>query len=480
MKLKMGKREQSAAITFMLFLAICSAVASLTVLIFAPSKYTILCLLPLSFGLLSCIFGKNYTLLGNSITVTLLLGLLFLRNVITPVMMSLGTNASASSVDTTEKIPYAVLLLVYEQLAIFLAVYYFAPKIKAHLSNKNIREYDISKTHLNWFIIILSLIALFVAVLLIVYPQLSATYSFGMVGNEEDTIALIRRRIRMDEEVPGIPRNLFRLLAEILRWGSPIIVTLKLYMSKLQNWLKILLSLAVTVGVALLVSETVATSLFIVVSVFFLMYKLYRGHGSGVIVVAFVAAAIAAAAALLIKSVVDGSELNLGGIAQILQAYLSGPDNVAIAAMIEEPVTAEQILGDTFGFIPLVMYFFQELPNTRELFNFTFFGNSELQTQIIPMISQGARYFTPFLAPIFSIIVVRLALVWEMRAYKRQELLYCAIMIVACVCFSMGAAMYSASLVLQQFFTYILPLMLMYYFISAVIYKKSTKALSAE
>ena len=266
-----------------------------------------------------------------------------------------------------------------------------------------------------------------------------------------------------------IKRRLLEVFAELLRWMIPIIVSLKLYLSKLKNWFKVILSMGIAVCVALFVSDTVATSLFIVIANFFLTYRLYKGNGSSLVVISSIGVVIVAVLALFVKSFGSGLETaDISNITGTLQAYFAGPDNVAIAAMINEPVTISQILGDTFGFIPFVMYFFQNLPNTRELFNFAFWGKTGIETQIIPMISQGARYFTPIFAPVFTIFIVRLALVWEKRAYEKHELVNCIILIIASVCFAMSVGMYSASLVLQLFFNYVFPLIFLYHFISDV------------
>ena len=454
---------------YMVFLVfICSVISCGVIIFYASYKYILLCLLPLGFGLFSLIFRNSYSIVGQSITVTLLIAMMFMRSVITPVIMSLGSDVSISSVDTTGKISYAVFLLLYEQLAIWGTIYYFAPKIKKSLLNTSIHEYGISITHLRWFTVIASLLALIVAVLLMFYPLLSAYYEIGISGDDATNIKLVQRYILMDETVPKIPRYLFELSSKLLRWMIPIIVILKLYLSKMKNWTKVILSMAMIVCVAMVVSGTIATSFFLVIAAFFLIYTLYEGQGGKLVLVPSVALVLVATSALFIKNLRSGGELDVNKIAGILQAYFAGPDNVAIAAMIDDPITINQILGDTLGGIPYMMHFFKDLPSTRVLFNAVFWGTIGKENQIIPMIAQGARYFTPILATMLTVVIVRCALVWEKRALEKHELLNYAIAVNACVCFAMGVGMYSASLVLQLFFNYIFPLMFIYHFISVV------------
>ena len=457
------------SISFIFIVLICSISLSLTIFLRATDKYKVLCFLPLTFGFFSLIFCECYLLVGKSIAVTLLIAIMCFRSVFIPMLMSFCVNASISTVDTKSKLPYAVFLLIYEQLAIFGTIYYYIPKIKKCIFNKSINEYHISEIHLKWFTRIAAILALVVVFLLISYPLLAVSYDIGIFSNTDINIELGNRRIHIDEMVPKIPRYLFEVFAELLRWMIPIIVSLKLYLSKLKNWFKVILSMGIAVCAALFVSDTVATSLFIVIANFFLTYRLYKGNGSSLVVISSIGVVIVAVLALFVKSFGSGLETaDISNITGTLQAYFAGPDNVAIAAMINEPVTISQILGDTFGFIPFVMYFFQNLPNTRELFNFAFWGKTGIETQIIPMISQGARYFTPIFAPVFTIFIVRLALVWEKRAYEKHELVNCIILIIASVCFAMSVGMYSASLVLQLFFNYVFPLIFLYHFISDV------------
>ena len=456
-------------LSYMVFLVLIGSVVSCGVIIsYASDKYILLCLLPLGFGLFSIIFRDCYSIVGKSITITLLLAIMFLRSVITPVMMSLGADVSISSVDTTYKISYAVFLLLYEQFAIWVMIYYFVPKIKKNIQNRSVKEYYISRTHLRWFTVIALLLALIVAALLVFYPLLSAYYEIGISGDEATNIKLVQRYILMDETVPKIPRYLFELSAKLLRWMIPIIVVLKLYLSKMKNWMKVILSMAMIVCVAMVVSGTIATSFFLIIAAFFLIYTLYEGQGGKLVLVPSAALILVATSALFIKNLGSGGELEVDKIAGILQAYFAGPDNVAIAAMIEDPIAVNQILGDTLGFMPYIMHFFKDLPNTRVLFNAVFWGALGKENQIIPMIAQGARYFTPILAPILTVVIVRCALAWEKRALEKHELLNYAIGVNACVCFAMGVGMYSASLVLQLFLNYIFPLMFIYHFISVV------------
>ena len=467
MRIKIVTGNKSVLMSILGVVLCCSFFAFFTIAFCSTDKYMILCLLPLVFGLFSLFFCECYSLIGKSITITLLVAILFLKNIIMPLIMSFCTTATISSVNTEPKLTYAVFLLIYEQLAVFGTIYYNIPRMKKWIFNKPIKEYAISKVHLKWFIRIVVLLALIIIVLLVAYPLLSVFYRIGVSGDTNTNIELARRRILMSEAVPMIPRYMFAVFAELLRWMVPIVVTLKLYLSKLKNWLKVILSMGIAVCVALIVSDTVATSLFIVISIFFLVYRLYKGNGSGLVIISSVGVVIFAVMALFIKSFGSGVEtFKIDEIAGVLQAYFSGPDNVAITAMIDEPVTISQIFGDVFGFIPFVMHFFKNLPNTRILFNTVFWGTTGIETQIIPMISQGARYFTPILAPIFTILVVQCSLVWEKRVYEKRELLHCVILIIACVCFSMGVGMYSASLIMQQFFAYIFPLFFLYRFIS--------------
>ena len=125
-------------------------------------------------------------------------------------------------------------------------------------------------------------------------------------------------------------------------------------------------------------------------------------------------------------------------------------------------------MGDILKFIPYMMYFFKELPSSNIVFNQTYWGSTDITTQIIPMISQGARHFTVILAPIYTAIVTNIAIKWETKATNKNELLDYAVCAIGCVCFSMAVAMYNASLCIQLYLNYVFPIQLMVWFIKKI------------
>jgi len=146
--------------------------------------------------------------------------------------------------------------------------------------------------------------------------------------------------------------------------------------------------------------------------------------------------------------------------AQLLQAYFSGPENVAVALAIDSPFGLNEAIGNIFKFIPYIMYFFKEFISSNSLFNYTFWGRSGIESQIIPMISQGARCFSVVLAPLFIVIISNIAISSEIKAYQKNTLFDFTIFTIMGICFSIATFMYSASLCIQLFFNYIFPIMI--------------------
>lgn len=85
-----------------------------------PTYYNLLPLLPISFGLISCVFANIYNYFFRSISVTIIIATYFMRLVIVPVFMSFG--GYTSKITNTEVLFYvdnAILLMIFEMIIVF-------------------------------------------------------------------------------------------------------------------------------------------------------------------------------------------------------------------------------------------------------------------------------------------------------------------------------------------------------------------------
>ena len=433
-------------------------------------KYTWLILLPISFGVISILFNGVYRLIGKSITVTLLIALMFLKNVIIPIFMALGDGFFAAHVDTASKMLPAVLLEIYEELVVFIVLNWRLKRLGKSISNAYMGVFDVRKDKVKAFSLITFIILLIAIGCFVLYPQLASYISIGVSGDTDKTIQQVRMQILMKETVPTLFYYTYTFAVNVLRWIVPAMVMFRLYLSHKRETTKIVLSFLVIGLSVIMMTDTVAVSVYIALAFSLLMCKMYPTQRKRILTFSVLAVGIAGAALLFIKTFGSGEFKNtaIGEIAYMLQAYFSGPENVAVALEINASPSVSETVGDILKFIPYMMYFFKELPSSNIVFNQTYWGSTDITTQIIPMISQGARHFTVILAPIYTAIVTNIAIKWETKATNKNELLDYAVCAIGCVCFSMAVAMYNGSLCIQLYLNYVFPIQLMVWFIKKI------------
>ena len=433
-------------------------------------KYTWLILLPISFGVISILFNGVYRLIGKSITVTLLIALMFLKNVIIPIFMAMGDGYFAAHVDTASKMLPAVLLEIYEELVVFIVLNWRLKRLGKSISNAYMGVLEVRKDKVKAFSLITFIILLVAVGCFALYPQLVFYISIGVSGDADKTIQQVRMQMLMKETVPTLFYYTHMFAVNILRWIVPAMVMFRLYLSHKRETIKIILSFLVIGLSVIMMTDTVAVSVYIALAFSLLMCKMYPTQRKRILTFSVLAVGIAGAALLFIKTFGSGEFKNtaIGEIAYMLQAYFSGPENVAVALEISASPSFSEIAGDILKFIPYMMYFFKELPSSNVVFNQTYWGSTDITTQIIPMISQGARHFTVILAPIYTAIVTNIAIKWETKDTNKNELLDYTVCTIGCVCFSMAVAMYNASLCIQLYLNYVFPIQLMVWFIKKI------------
>lgn len=453
----------------MIILAVCYF-STAVIMINAVDKYMWLAILPLSFSVLTLMFNRIFKLIGKSITITLLVALMFLKNVIMPLFMALGDGYFAAIVDTESKMLMAVLLQLYEEVAVFTVLHLRQKRLKSAIINSFMGKLNIKKEKAKAFTIITFIVFAVVIICLFAYPQLAAYISFGIETDTNEIIKQARLQIMMKETVPTIVYYLYTVTVNVLRWLLPAMVIVRMYISKRKETAKIVISfLAIGVS-AIAMTDTVAISIYLSIAYSLLLCKMYPEKRKRILTFAVVVVCSLGALWLFIKTFGDRGlkDTAIGEIAYMLQAYFGGPENVAVALSITTPLSFSQILADIVKHIPFAMYFFKDLVSTNDLFNQVYWGSRDISTQIIPMISQGARHFTPFFAPIYTVIITNIAIRWETKATFKGELLDYTVCAVACVCFSMSVAMYNASLCIQMYLNYIFPVQVIVWMIKKI------------
>lgn len=321
----------------------------------------------------------------------------------------------------------------------------------------------VSKNAVNFIVFCTSCVLLILIVDIILYPDLFSYYAFSILISEEDNILQTKLSSQIKESIPTLPFYLFTFLFNWLRWLLPLSILLKIYMAK-----KIRVSYAVTLSIILVIlsvvvfaTENRAESIYIMVPFFLMLIKIYPTYKKRLYAILGGLFFMVGIMGLILKSYGDDVDtINLQGMADLLQAYFSGPDNVAVGLMLPVP-TFEILMGDIFKHIPYVMFFLKDFSNSLIQFNYIFFKEADITTQIIPMISQGQRYFTFIGAPIFTYIFCYIAFKLEKKANSTQSLLYFWLNIIHCTFLPFAMVMYWFSQCLTIWLGVFLPTILL-------------------
>lgn len=427
----------------------------------ASEKYWGIFLLPISFAVCSFFFNRVYQVIKHSLSSLILISMMFLKNVIVPLFMALGDGNFPARVDTSKYMLSAIGLEIYEEIAVFGVIWLLSKKITCSAGNFQCRKLEFNINYLKMFNIITLIFSLSTVVLIFRYPLLIEYFSLGISGNEQQNIQKNIIQNQMIKSVPSMAYYLFTILANFVRWAIPLCIMFKCYISKKGNdFSKTLVSLIVILLAAYVTNDTIAVSFFIVISMGYVLIKLFPVRKRILIICGVIAIGIVGTLSLITKAYGSaGGGIDFQKIANMLQAYFSGPDNVAVALSIKESFSLDEFIGNIFRFIPYIMHYFLDYTTSTVIFNNQYWGNSGLTNQIIPMISQGERTFSFILAPIFTIIISAIAINVEISALKKNDLFDYAIYIIWGICFAMAVGMYSASLCIQLFLNYIFMLM---------------------
>lgn len=428
-----------------------------------PSYYTLLPILPCSFGLVSCIFANLYNLFFKSISITMIISTYFIRLVIIPIFLNFG--GYSTKVINTNAFSYienAILLMVLE---LFIVFFYLSFKAGKYLDyKKNINQLEnmyINNTKSSLWIIISALL-LFVVLVIIKYPEELSYLGFFTQLSETERILNYKKRLYAQQVVPGAIDTFFTLFISILQIIIPILCILyisKKYGNKNKKKAANLSIIVVLLSAVIMTSEK-ASSVTIAVSLFIIIYNLYPSIMKKKIPFFIIVMISFVFGGLIFKAGANTSENFLDAVSTTLNAYFSGPINIAVSFMIRNDLSLNIILSDLGNSIPIVKYFFQNLNTSPKLFNLALYGNSDIKDQIIPLVGQGYFYFGFFLAPILSILVVKLTLFFERLVRYEKNILNKYIYTHATLAISLVPVLYNLNIMINTLFILIITILI--------------------
>ena len=158
------------------------------------------------------------------------------------------------------------------------------------------------------------------------------------------------------------------------------------------------------------------------------------------------------------SSIYDKSSGPILYMAQIISAYFTGPDNVAAIFNVDKSFGKEAFKAGIIGAIPFNSTLFGDRGNKLQYYYNIY---NRAYGQIPPTIGAGYYYFGFILAPIISILFVKLSLVYYDKAQKINKSIKYISEIFCSITFALGTVMYSPSITLAWFFSWGIPMLIL-------------------
>lgn len=426
-----------------------------------PTYYAFLPVMPLIFGFCCILFSDVFSYVPQNLGVTIILGLFFVRNIITPLVMFLGNYTGVIYLNIENNTTPAIFLVSLETVAVFCAMSLRLKKIakKCCVADETGKELSF-KSLKKYFLVIM--IVLFVLIVCdIIAPEMMDSYrTIFDIGEEhfanfEDSDIV---RIYGTTFVKKLAIVLGRYIARALILIFPaLIIAFTFYKN---NLLYKLLGFFVCFVPLFYIAGGIARSLIYMICLF-LLYNHCTAKTSrlsnkqllpiviGVIVAGF----------WWLYDYNSGELWSM--LSGTLNAYFSGVNIVSGGFNLPNNMeySMRYFINDFTSTIPFGGTIFGISYETVQSFfnsaNYTF-------GQIPPTISMGNYYFGPALAPIYSIIFAILAVDSgnqlsnnrNMHPMKYIRLCFSVFQ------FSMGIVMYNIEITMIAVFSLILPMIL--------------------
>lgn len=423
-----------------------------------PTHYCFLPVLPLTFGFFCMIFLKNFSCIPSNLGVTVIFCLLFIRNVLTPLLMVIGAYKGNIYLNIEQNTTPAIWLIVWETFCVLFTIYLSVSSKKGEYNLIKECTKDIAPQSLKKYFVVVITAGTILLVCDIIAPELMDSYrTIFDIGNEhfanfEDT-EIVRKYGTTFVKKLAIVLGRYICRALILIFPAWIIM----FASTKYNYLFKLVGFFACFIPLFYIAGGIARSLIYVVCLLLLFnYSSNLKISSPKQIVPLVIAGGAVIAWWLFI----GSSGNIWEtMSARFNAYFSGVN--IVSGGFNLPKTLELS----------IRYFINDFTSTIP-FGGTIFGisyepvqsffNSANQTagQIPPTISMGNYYFGPLLAPIYSIIFTILAVNSGKQLFHNKNMhpMKYIRLLISVFQFSMGIAVYNIEITMTAVFSLILPM----------------------
>lgn len=408
-----------------------------------------------------------------SLVINLILMTYGIRMVIYPLMVIIPEYKFPIllSMSIENNVPLAILMQCYEFIIVLFTLILSNKSYKQdyNFDGHNLTIDSYSTIKIRRVIIFLSAISLFFIAL---YPQILTIFEPVYIFSEE-----LRRKIVISANIaanntPTVLYYLSTWLLRILRillvyW---IVITIKKRLPETKkNGLKLALSIFTTSTLMLVTTNDRAAGIYAGIAMLFMLMKLYPEQRKMITKLLVGTLTVGGSLLLIIFPMVSGQTASMYNstnffhfLAQKLNAYFSGTVNIAASLEMPRDTWLDYLIGDLLRTIPMIKGFFTEYDLSNMLFNEVLGYDSVYYSQIIPNIGQGYYYLGFLLAPIFSIVLIRIAIKSERKAKRVNDSLGYYVYTYCSIYFAVSPILYYFQLTLNLVLFNIVPIIILY------------------
>lgn len=457
----------------LLTLVVLISIISFAITIFADNDYIIMSFLPLSFGFVNILFFTLYGKIRNSLVAMITVVGYTIKMSIVPAVVVLGNyNVLILTDGILKNLNYAVLLSIYEVVAIYLYLYYYlfhkCPKQNSAEIQQEQKKYNIFFIAKNNYLIFLGLMFI-AAVILARYNVLINYFKFFWETDASKVIAANSRFSTMKPQVPALLYWLYIYIVELIR----ILIIGFSAIPALKKKSKIGILRTIVLIIVLISYSTPENAM-----VWFALAAF------GVLVLSQqekLQKYIIEIGTILFLIVVLGLTIKLGSndnnifevLSMALAAYFPATINLSYAfEIVPNPV---YLITDTLSTLPFIEYFFKGLDTglrrmASVVMSYGYLGND----QLTPTISQGTYYFSWALAPLLTILSLKIATTFELKMIKANDYFTQYLLTFITIITSISFIMYNFS-TLTKLLTYYGPLFGVMIMINKKYIKRTTR-----
>lgn len=422
--------------------------------------YGLLFLLPLTYGILVFIFHHLVSQIPKNLGVTLIVGLFFVRMVLSPLMLCLGDYRVAILKNVENNTPYAILLICYEALIVFFVLFYLSKKYKKKDFGYGIKDQRIYSLNHRYKLVLVGILSLLI-VCIVYTPELLKIYrsifqiTDELFANQEDTYIISKYGDTFFRKLSLVTGN-YLMRASLIIFPAVLIIATSRSASK--YWEKI--SFLFTLIPLFFIGGAIARSLIYFVELTMLRAMVYNKKFERKFLIMMFLAAVAIIAWWNFRSSLTGARSLVSSLSGRLNAYFSGVNIVSGTFNLDEDIVyrVRYFLYDFISTFPYGTTLFNISHETVQTF-FNTCNNS--YGQIPPTIGMGCYYFGPILAPVYSAVFATIAFKAGLKLGDKGHPIRYVRLLITIFQFSMGIVMYNIEITMIYFWTLIFPMYLM-------------------